>query len=190
MLKRPPPTRSRRLAGLGFITALTGLVAYATWAAQPDTAAGPAILVDLKLRITNPQTQEVRDLATMYLVKSGHTMKEEGNHGEPLSKVDIFVSCTPYLPDAAGMSTDWSDVKARGSPLPTTGQILLYCPIRHFGEIVQQPSVITNDGVPATIQTSGADGAVRYQLEVTATASPEKIAAAVKKAAAMKPASN
>lgn len=122
----------------------------------------------------------------MYVVKSGHTMKEEGNHGEPLSKVDVFVSCTPYLPDAPGTSTDWSDVNARGTPRPAAGQILLYCPIRRYGEIVQQPSVITNDGIPATIETSGADGAVHYRLEVTATASPEKIAAAVKKAASVR----
>jgi hypothetical protein len=35
--------------------------------------------------------------------------------------------CTPYLPDAPGQSTDWSDQLARGNSLPTTGEILLDC---------------------------------------------------------------
>ncbi len=38
MLKRPLPPRSRRLAALTFITALTGAVTYTAWAAQPLVA--------------------------------------------------------------------------------------------------------------------------------------------------------
>ena len=41
MLKRPLPVRSRRLAALMFITALTGAVTYTAWAAQPLVAPGP-----------------------------------------------------------------------------------------------------------------------------------------------------
>jgi bla regulator protein blaR1 len=180
MLKRPLPARGTRLAGLACISVLTGVVTYATWAGQPVTAAGPAILVNLKLRITNPQTHELKELSTMYLVHSGETMKEEGNHGEALSKLDLFVACTPYLADASGRSTDWSDLKARGKPIPAAGQILLDCPIRRYGEIVQRPSVITNDGNLAIIETAQTDGSYRYRLEVTATTSAEKIVAAVK----------
>jgi bla regulator protein BlaR1 len=180
MLKRPLPARTRRLTGIGFIAVLTGLAAYATWAGQSAGAPGPAILVDLKVRITNPRAHELNDLATEYLVNSGETIPDTRNDGGPLRKTDKFVACTPYLADTKGRSTDWSALKARGVPIPAAGQILLDCRIYQNGEIVQRPSVITNDGNPAIIETTDTDGSYHYRLEVTATTSPKKIVAAVK----------
>ena len=180
MLTRPLPARARRFAGLAFIMALTGVGTYATWAGPSAGAAGPAILVDLKVRITNPQAHELNDLATEYLVHSGETIPATRNGGGPLQKTDKFVACTPYLADAAGRSTDWSALKARGMPIPTAGQILLDCRIYRNGEIVQRPSVMADDGNRVVLETSEDDGSYRYRLEVTATTSPEKIVAAVK----------
>ena len=180
MLKRPLPARGTRLAGLAFITALTGVVTYATWAAQSAAPTGPAILVDLNLRITNPQTHDLNDLSTQYLVHSGETIPATRNDGGSLRKTDKFVACTPYLADASGRATDWSALKARGIPVPTAGQILLDCQIYRDGEIVQRPSVITNDGNLAVIESTEPDGSYHYRLEVTATTSSERIAAAVK----------
>ena len=183
MLMRPRPARTRRFAGIAFITALTGVGAYVTWAGPAAGAAGPAILVDLKIRITNPQAHELNDMATQYLVHSGETIPATRNDGGPLQKTDKFVACTPYLADAPGRSTDWGALKARGTPIPTAGQILLACRIYRNGEIVQQPSVMADDGKPVVLETTEEDGSYRYRLEVTATSSPEKIAAAVKQSA-------
>ena len=171
MLKRALPTRPRRLAGLAFVAALAGVASYAAWSGQPSTVAGPSILVDLKITISNPQTHETRALATRYLVHSGETIKDA--NGRPLD-----FACTPYVADESGRSTDWSNQRARGIPLPAAGQILLDCAIRRDGEIVQRPAIITKDGEPATIETGERGGQHLYRFDVTASTSPEKIAAA------------
>ena len=171
MLKRSLPTRPRRIAGFAFVAALTGVASYAAWSGQPSTVAGPPILVDLKITISNPQTHETQALATRYLVHSGETIKDA--NGRPLD-----FACTPYVADESERSTDWSNQRARGIPLPAVGQILLECVIRRDGEIVQRPSIITKDGEPATIETGERGGQHLYRLEVTASTSPEKIAAA------------
>jgi beta-lactamase regulating signal transducer with metallopeptidase domain len=183
MLKRPLPARTRRLAGLAFIAAFTGIVTYATWAGQPALASGPPILVDYDIRITNLKMHELREVKTVYLVNSGETIKDERD-GLPLLKLplpkvgSLRVGCTPYLADATGRLTDWSAQRARGDPIPAAGQILLDCPVRHDGAIVATPAVITNDGSAAIIEAAEADGSYQFRLEVTASTSPEKIAAA------------
>ena len=171
MLKRSLPTRPRRLVGLAFVAALTGVASYAAWSGQLSMIAGPPILVDLKITISNPQTHELRALATQYLVHSGETIKDA--NGRPLD-----FACTPYLADESARSTDWSDQRARGIPLPAAGQILLDCAIRRDGEIVQRPTVIAQDGELATIETAESGGQYLYRFEVIASTSPEKIAAA------------
>lgn len=173
MLKRPLPGRSRRLAGLAFIAALTGVASYAAWAGQSATDKDPSILVDLKVTISNSKTNEVKALATQYLVRSGEAIKDA--NGRPLD-----FACTPYLADEPGRSTDWSDQKARGIPLPVADQILLDCAIRRDGEVVNRPAVIVGDGKLATIETAERDGPHRYRFDITASTSPEKVAAARK----------
>ncbi len=123
MLKRPLPVRSRRLAALAFITALTGAVTYIAWAAQPLVAPGPNILVRISIKVTNPDAHTLNEYTTMYSVHSGEMVKDK-NNGEPLSFVGHFAfGCTPYLTDAPGQSTDWSEQLAHGNSLPATGDI-------------------------------------------------------------------
>jgi hypothetical protein len=173
MLKRPLPGRSRRLFGLAAIVALTGVASYAAWAGQTATAKEPQILIDLKVTISNPQTNEVRTWMTQFLVRSGEQIRD-GN-GRPLD-----FTCTPYLPDESGRATDWSDQKTRGIPLPVAGQILIDCTMRHDGKIVRKPAVLMKDGEPAAIDMGGVerDGPYRYRFDIIASTSLEKIAAA------------
>ena len=173
MLKRPLPGRSRRLFGLAAIVALTGVASYAAWAGQTATAKEPQILIDLKVTISNPQTNEVRTWMTQFLVRSGEQIRD-GN-GSPLD-----FTCTPYLPDESGRATDWSDQKTRGIPLPVAGQILIDCTMRHDGKIVRKPAVLMKDGEPAAIDMGGVerDGPYRYRFDIIASTSLEKIAAA------------
>jgi hypothetical protein len=115
----------------------------------------------------------VKALETQYLVRSGEEIKDA--NGRPLD-----FACTPYLPDEPGPSTEWSDRKARGIPLPVAGQILLDCAIRRGGEVVNRPAVIVDDGKLATIETAERDGPHHYRFDITASTSSEKIAAARK----------
>jgi beta-lactamase regulating signal transducer with metallopeptidase domain len=178
MLKRPLPARSRRLAGLAFITALTGAVTYTAWAAQPLVAPGPGILIGVSMTVSNSDLHSLEEYSTMYSVHSGELIKDK-NTGEPLLHVGHFgFGCTPYLPDAPGQSTDWSEQLAHGNSLPTTGEILLDCTIQHDGTIVQRTSVITKDGEQAIIEAVETTGSYHYHLRVNATAS-EKTAAAI-----------
>lgn len=171
MLKRPLPGHSRRLVGFVAVTVFTGAASYAAWAGQSSTDKDPSILVDLKVTISNSQTNEVKALVTQYLVRSGEEIKDAQ---ERL----LDFACTPYLPDEPGRSTDWREQTARGIPVPVAGQILLDCAIRRDSEIVNRPAVIVADGQLATIETAERDGPHRYRFDVTASTSPKKIAAA------------
>jgi beta-lactamase regulating signal transducer with metallopeptidase domain len=173
MLKRPLPGQPRRLAGLAFIIALTGIASYAAWAGQGVTEDSRLVLLDLKVTISNAQTHEVRALATQYLVRSGETIKDANDR--PLD-----FACTPYLADEPGHPTNWSDQKKRAIPLPLEGQILVDCTIRRDGEILGTPAVIVGDGKLATIETAEHGGPYRYRFEITASTSAEKISAATK----------
>lgn len=173
MLKRPLPAPSRRLVGLAAIITFTGVASYAAWAGQSATDKDGSILVDLKVTISNSQTNEVKALATQYLVRSGEEIKDA--NGRPLD-----FACTPYLPDEPGRSSDWRDLKARGIPLPVPGQILLDCAVRRDNAVVSRPAVLVDDGKLATIETAEPDGPHRYRFDITASTSSEKIAAARK----------
>lgn len=173
MLKRPLPGRSRGLIGLTAIVGFTGVASYVAWAGQSATDKGPPILVDLKVTLSNSQTNEVKALVTRYLVRSGEQIKDA--QGRPLD-----FACTPYLLDGPGSSTGGSDQTARGTPLPAAGQILLKCAVRRDGKVVNRAAIITHDGEPATIETGERDGPHRYRFDITASISSEKIAAAGK----------
>jgi hypothetical protein len=173
MLKRPFPGLRRRYAGVAVIAAITAVASYAAWAGQPIIGTGQVILVDMKVTISDQQTNEVKQLATQYLVHSGEMIKDAA--GRPLD-----FTCTPYLADESSDSAAARDQKSRGIPRPTAGQILLDCEIRRDGKVVQRPAVISKDGKLATIDTADGDGAHRYRFDITASTSPERIAAAKK----------
>jgi len=173
MLKRQFPGRRRRFAGIAAIATFIGVASYAAWAGQPVIGTAQAILVDMKITISDQQTGEVKGLETQYLVHSGETIKDPS--GRPLD-----FTCTPYLADEAEGSAASRDQKARGIPRPVTGQILLDCEIRRDGKVLQRPAVISKDGKMATIDTADGDGARRYRFDITASTSPERIAAAKK----------
>jgi beta-lactamase regulating signal transducer with metallopeptidase domain len=170
MLKRPLPGLRRRLAGLAFIVALTGIVSYATWAGQAAAADDRSILIDLKVTISSPQTHEVATRTNQYLVRSGEAITSSGD--------GLDFACTPLLADAPGYPGNWSDQQARGIPRPQPGQILLDCAVRRDGTVVERPAVIVGDGKSGIIETSERGGPHRYRIEITAATSLEKIAAA------------
>jgi bla regulator protein BlaR1 len=177
MLKRPLPVRSRRLAGLAFITAVTGAVTYTAWAAQPLVAPGPPILVGIDMKISNSDAHSLNEYSTMYSVHSGETIKDK-NTAEPLLHVGQFAfGCTPYLPDAPGQSTDWSEQLAHGNSLPMTGEILLDCTIQDNGHVVHRIAVVIKDGESATIDATETAGSNHFHLQVEATASEKRAAA-------------
>lgn len=167
MLKRPLPGFTRRLAGVGMVLGLTTAAAYTAWAGQSAAPGkGPPILVDLKVTITDPQSNQVNALVTRYLVHSGEEILDAGS--QPLQ-----YACTPYLPDDGARTTDWSAIRKRGIPVPPAGQILLLCSIREGGEVVATPAVMMADGKPGAIETS--QNGLRYRLDISATTSARRI---------------
>jgi beta-lactamase regulating signal transducer with metallopeptidase domain len=172
MLKRPFPVRARRLAGVWFIVALTGAATYAAWAAGPAMSEGPKVWIDFSVRMTNPESPKfLIELKTRYVVSSGETINDDKD-GRPLLRAgDWRLGCTPYLHDALGPSTDWSDQKARGIPLPAAGQILLECGIQHNDGTVQNVAMLAQDGSPAIIDFAEPGSALQYHLEVTPSSS-------------------
>jgi bla regulator protein BlaR1 len=171
MLKRPLPGRLRRLAGLAFIALLTGISGYAAWAGQGVSQDDRAIVIGLKVTVSDAHNTDVHVLNYQYLVRSGETI-------QTASAPPLDLACTPYLADQPGHPTDWSDQKARGIPIPRSDQILLDCAIRRDGKAVERPAVIVGDGKTGTIETSERGGPHRYRIVITPSTSPEKIATA------------
>jgi hypothetical protein len=153
---------------VGFIAALTGAAAYAAWAADPAVNGGPKVWVDYAIRMTNPESPDFHiELNTKYVVSSGETINDDKD-GRPLLHAGEWrLGCTPYLHNAAAGSTDWSDQKARGIPIPAPGQILLECGMQHNGGDVRRVSVLTKDGSPAIMDFAEPGSAIQYHLEVT-----------------------
>lgn len=176
MIKQPLPGSGRRFAGITLVLGITAITGYAAWAGQAATPdKGPPVLVDLKVTITNPQTNEVNVLATRYLVHSGEDINEAGSQS-------LKYACTPYLPDGDGLTTDWTAIRARGIPTPPPGHILVLCSIREAGQEVASPAVMMADGKPGTIETSQKEGPLRYRLEINASTSAARIAEAARDA--------
>lgn len=169
MLKEPPPGWWRRLSGITLIAACMGAANLVAWAG--NAAMGDAqILVDMKLTITNPQTNEVNVLATRYLVHSGEEIKDE--KGLPLD-----FSCTPWLADAAGKSATGKELEAHRFHM-RAGQILLDCALRRDGEVVEHPILIVNDGTWGIIEITEHGGPRQFRIEVRPSTSPADFAAA------------
>lgn len=176
MIKRPLPGVSRRFAGVAFALGLTAVSGYAAWAGQATgDNKGPPILVDLKVTINDSRSNEVKVLATRYLVHSGEEILDVNS--QPLA-----IACTPYLPDEPGRTTDWSDIRSRGIPTPPAGQILLICAIRQDGRVISTPAVMMGDGKSGAIETSEEGGTRRYRLDVNASTSAARIAEAKEQA--------
>lgn len=171
MLRRPLPGFRRRLGGIVFALLLTVSGGYAIWAAQPlAQVKSTPILVKLKLTVTSSLPSSIWSASTEYEVSSGEPAPYQPGH-------PYDTRCTAFLPDESGRSSAWDDQRARGVPVPVTGQILLECKISNNGQLVSSPSLIALDGEPATVGIDDPEGTHHYGLELYATTSKEKIAA-------------
>lgn len=170
MLRNPMPGALRRLGGITLIAALTGAVSYAAWAGQPAASEGPPILVDYKITISNPQTNEVRALNSLYVVHSGEEIKDD--KGQPLE-----FSCTPWLPDAVEKSAAWKQLYAQGIRM-RADQVLLECALRRDGAVIEQPVLLIGDGEWGTIEMTERGGPRQFKIAVRPSTSATDIAAA------------
>jgi beta-lactamase regulating signal transducer with metallopeptidase domain len=165
MLKRPSPGLARRFLGIAGIVVLTASGGYAAWAGQATADnKGPLILVNLKVTMTNPHTNEVSAMATQYLVHSGEL---------PSDMQDAPVACTPFLPPELAPETKARRLKQ--------GQILLECLIREGGRVVGTPAGVPLDGRPMVLGIQPDGSLYAYEIALNATTSEERIAE-VKKA--------
>jgi bla regulator protein blaR1 len=166
MLRNSLPGARRRVAGLIAVLGLSSSAGFIAWAGQTSVA-GRAVLVDLKVTITDTATREAPAvIATRYLAHSGEEVK--GRDGQAMD-----YSCTPYLADTDGQQTDWGPVLERGIPKPIDNEIILACAIREKGVQVQTPVVLVNDGQPGIMEFATARWL--YRLDFIATTSPARI---------------
>jgi beta-lactamase regulating signal transducer with metallopeptidase domain len=171
MLKRPLPGVSRQFVGITLIVGLAAIAGYAAWAGQATETQSPHILVDMKIEVSNSQSNEVNAFATRYLVRSGELPAD-------MKVPPAAFSCIPYLSAGLEKSSAWAAMKARGLPLPPAGHILMDCTIRQNGEVVATPAVMALDGKPATIEFADREKTRVYKIELNASTSKERIATA------------
>jgi beta-lactamase regulating signal transducer with metallopeptidase domain len=169
MLKQSPPGLARRVGGFALITVLTGAASFTAWAAKPAAGDAP-ILIDMKITITNPQTNEVNNLATRYLVHSGEEARDATGH--PLD-----FACTPWLPDDVENATIASNLKTHHIVM-RPGQVLLECALRRNGEVTDTPVVLVGDGTWGTVELTEHGGPRQFRIEVRPSTSAADIAAA------------
>jgi beta-lactamase regulating signal transducer with metallopeptidase domain len=169
MLRRPLPGFRRRLGGIVFALLLTVSGGYAVWAAQPQARVkGTPILVKMKLTVTT--STGTWGASTEVLANSGELASYQP--GRPYD-----ARCTAFLGNEDRGPAAWVDQKARGIPIPVTGQILLECKISNAGKAVASPSVMAKDGGSAVIEFYDPEDAHHYRLDLDATTSTETIAA-------------
>jgi hypothetical protein len=171
MLKRPLPGFLRRIVGIAFALLLTASGGYAVWAAQPQAQAQvktTQILVKMKLTVTT--SSDTWGASTEVLANSGELASYQPGH-------PYDARCAAFLGNEDREPSAWSDQKARGIPLPATGQILLECKFSNAGKVVATPSVIAKDGGSAVVEFDDRENAHHYRLDLDATTSKEKIAA-------------
>jgi beta-lactamase regulating signal transducer with metallopeptidase domain len=172
MLKRPLPGMSRRLLGATLIVGLTVSCSYALWAGQ--AAVNDAqILIDISVSSADAQGQPNYFAKTRYLVRSGETPPHLGD--DQARAIDF--GCTAFLPGATDDSPAWKRMRSQGFAL-RAGQIFLECVILREGKKVSSPVLIIFDGQVATVVTDDSDGPGQYKIEIVATTSEERIAAA------------
>jgi len=170
MLRRPLPGIRRRLGGIVFALLVTISGCYAVWAAQPQAQVkSTPILVNMKLAVIT--STDTWSASTEVLANSGEVASYQP--GRPYD-----VRCTAFLGNDDRRPSAWDDQKARGIPLPATGQILLECKISNDGKVVSTPSVIAKDGGSAIVEFNDSEGGHHYRLEINATTSKETIEAA------------
>jgi bla regulator protein blaR1 len=173
MLKQPLPGFSRRIAGIIIALSVAVLCGSWAWAAVPVAADNsPLVLLHIKFTVTTPPG-DITSMETEILVKSG----EAAVYG-PAQPYDA--RCMPILPSEDGSRN--SQVPAN-TPAPLKGQILLSCKISSKEGVISSPSVITLDGKRASVEVDDVNGAHHFSLELNATTSKEKIAAARAEAA-------
>jgi len=169
MLKRPLPGVSRRVLGIAGIAALIGTGSYAAWAAQtPVAGEGPSILVSMRVTVTTTTAgaTDTYAAATQYLVRPGEPAPHMGSRPHDFG-------CTPYLTDVQRQQLGGEQAQQ-----PAKGMILLDCIVRYDGEVVATSAVLAFDGEQSTIETADRDGIRHYKIELTASTSAERIAAA------------
>lgn len=164
----------RRFGALAAVLALTVSGSYATWAVQsvpPDQ--GVPILVDITLTTWTlrnspgrPPWTDVSTQSTVYQVQSGAAAP----YG-PAHPVDF--RCTAILPKAGATATP-ADSGAPVIPAPVGAQILLRCKISRNGDVISSPSLIAVDGQAVTLKFDEDGGTIRYQLQIMASASPDR----------------
>jgi hypothetical protein len=172
MLKQPMPGLARRVGGLALIAALTSAASLVAWAGKPGAGDAP-ILVDMKITITNLQSNEVNVMATQYLVHSGEEIKDQNDR--PLD-----FTCTPWLAESAEESAVLNELKTKHHVHLRPGQIFLDCAVRRNGEKVQPAALIVNDGALGTIEMGEQGGQRQFRIEVRPSTSAADIAGAKK----------
>jgi bla regulator protein blaR1 len=170
MLKHPLPGFRRQIVGIAFALLLTVSGGYVVWAAQPQAQVLKSTQILVKMKLTVTTSSETWAASTEVLANSGELASYQS--GRPYD-----VRCTAFLGNEDRGPSAWDDQKARGIPLPVSGQILLECKISNGGKVVATPSVIAKDGGSAVIEFYGAEDAHHYRLDLDATTSKEKIAA-------------
>jgi bla regulator protein blaR1 len=173
MLKHPLPGFPRRIVGVIIALCTAFLGGTWAWAAVPiATDNSRLVLLHIKFTVTTPPS-DITSMETEILVKSG----EAAVYG-PAEPYDA--RCMPILPSENGSQN--TTIPAN-TPAPMKGQILLTCKISDKDGVISSPSVITLDGKPASIELDDLKGAHHFSLELNATTSKEKIAAARAQAA-------
>jgi beta-lactamase regulating signal transducer with metallopeptidase domain len=173
MLKQPLPGFSRRFGGTVCALAVAVLGGSAVRAALPDAVdSNSLVLLHMKLTVTSPPNNIFSE-ETEILIKPGEAAFYPP--GQPFD-----TRCTPLLPNKKALP---NNSLPAGTPAPADGQILLSCRISNDSKIVSSPAVIVADGKPAMIEVDDVNGNHHYKLELNASVSKEKIAAARAEAA-------
>jgi hypothetical protein len=173
MLKRPSLRLSRHLFSIALSLSVAVSAAYPVRAAQPNALQFP-VLMTVKLTVSDSNVLSTTTESTEILLTSGETTTYLPG-SSPTSK-GYRVECGT----AAAASPASGD---QGNYNVAPGGTRLLCTVTRGDALVWTPSLLLTDEKVAGIESSDAEHALRYKLELMASMSKGRLAAAQSNAA-------
>jgi bla regulator protein blaR1 len=179
MLKYCSPGLARRLSGMIFCVGLSLAGSYAVWAAQPEIplpgASAKLISINMQWWVNGKDVLQPSGASSSdeFLVVSGKEFVRRVSFGVGHS---YETRCFASLSNADKESSIWETAKASGQT--AAGLILLECKLSNDDKVFSTPAILVGDSKVGTIEVANRDGSVRYKVQIDASTSPARTAAA------------
>jgi len=174
-LRRPPPSRSRRMMGHSLALMLTLSATYVVWAAPPDAAAPsivdhPRIAIGLRWFIDGMDVLSFGHGSRLpdMTPRSGDAISLVRQ--SPSTRVNYSLKCVPSLQPERSVVA----VGAQASVHERKRRILIACEVGRENKVYARPVILIQDGETGTIYMADTARKTSLRIELSASTSPSR----------------